>query len=253
LENKAGQNGAGELFLELSSETRLSILRELNANNLKTQEIANRENLTATEAVRQLQRLADASLARRNPDGAYAITGYGKTILQLSKHLEFLFRNKEYFSTHDLSQIPSRFVSRIGELANARLSMDTMETMDAGQRILREAEEFAWGLGEGHIPELMIPVMNGQVRKGLEMKFVTPESLIQNNSSAQNVEIRGLGYIPAVIVLTEKEAAICFRFSEGRVDYAGFIGKDEAFLDWTKDLFLYYWDKARRYPIPKID
>jgi hypothetical protein len=33
---------------------------------------------------------------------------------------------------------------------------------------------------------------------------------------------------------------------DGRVDYAGFIGKDEIFLNWVKDLFLYYWGKGKR-------
>jgi len=46
--------------------------------------------------------------------------------------------------------------------------------------------------------------------------------------------------------LLKKEAAICFRLVEGRMDYAGFCGKDSIFLNWVKDLFLYYWDKGKR-------
>jgi predicted transcriptional regulator len=49
------------------------------------------------------------------------------------------------------------------------------------------------------------------------------------------------------MAITEKEAFLCFRFIEGRVDYAGFFGKDLAFLNWVKDLFLYYWNKGKRY------
>jgi hypothetical protein len=30
------------------------------------------------------------------------------------------------------------------------------------------------------------------------------------------------------------------------MDYAGFVGKDPAFLNGVKDLFLFYWDKGKR-------
>ena len=62
----------------------------------------------------------------------------------------------------------------------------------------------------------------------------------------KNVEIRGLSDIPAVIALTEKRAGVCFRETRGRVDYVGFFGDDPVFLNWVKDLFLYYWDLAKK-------
>jgi predicted transcriptional regulator len=30
------------------------------------------------------------------------------------------------------------------------------------------------------------------------------------------------------------------------MDYAGFFGKHPDFINWVKDLFLYYWEKAKR-------
>ena len=162
------KDGVAKLFLDFASESRLSMLHELEIRNLKTQEIANLGNLSATEAVRQLQRLTEALLIQRRTDGSYAITEYGKTMMQLSRSFEFVFKYKEYFSKHDFLQIPFQFVSRIGELSKTKLSMDTMESMDRGERILSEAKQFAWGIGEGHVPESMIPIMNEHLRKGVE-------------------------------------------------------------------------------------
>jgi predicted transcriptional regulator len=48
------------------------------------------------------------------------------------------------------------------------------------------------------------------------------------------------------MAITEKEAVINFRFIEGRVDYAGFFGNAPEFLSYVKDLFLYYWNKAKQ-------
>ena len=113
-------DGLDKLLFELASESRLGILRELQAKNLKMQEAARRLDLTATDAFRQLQRLSEASLIRRQPDGSYSITEYGRLVLQSTSSLELLEKHKEYFLTHDLLSLPGQFVNRIGELSHAQ-------------------------------------------------------------------------------------------------------------------------------------
>jgi predicted transcriptional regulator len=242
--------GIEKLFFELASESRLGILRELQMENLKMQEIARRLDVTATEAFRQLQRLSKARLVQRQPEGTFAITQYGKLVLQLSSSLNFVFKHKNYFSTHDVWRLPYQFVNRIGELSQTHLIMDTMESINKGVQMFLEAEQFAWGLVEhGRGPELMIPVMNERVRKGVKVKMLTPESFLSTAippAKVPNYEVRGLSDIPAIMAVTEKEAAVYFSLVGGRMDYAGFHGKDPIFLNWVKDLFLYYWDKGKR-------
>ena len=127
-------DGLDKLLFELASESRLGILRELQAKNLKMQEAARRLDLTATDAFRQLQRLSEASLIRRQPDGSYSITAYGRLVLQSTSSLEFLEKHKEYFLTHDLLSLPSQFVNRIGELSHANLNMDSMENINRSEQ-----------------------------------------------------------------------------------------------------------------------
>ncbi len=103
-------SGVEKLFFELASETRLDILRELKNENLKMQEIARRIDVTATEAFRQLERLSNALLVQKQPDGTFALADYGKLVFQLSSSLEFTSKHKEYFSTHDVTRLPIQFV-----------------------------------------------------------------------------------------------------------------------------------------------
>ena len=128
--------------------------------------------------------------------------------------------------------------------------MDTVETLNKAQRAFIEAEEYGWGIAEGTIPEQMGPIMDEVIRKGVKLRFLIPETRLPTSSSppppVKNVEMRGLLDLPAIVVLTEKEGAVCFRQVGGRVDYAGFFGKDPTFLNWVKDLFLYYWDEGKR-------
>jgi predicted transcriptional regulator len=242
--------GIEKLFFELASESRLSILRELQNENLKMQEIARRLDVTATEAFRQLQRLSEALLVQKQPDGTFAIAEYGKLVLQLSSSLEFVSKHKDYFSTHDIMRLPLQFVNRLGELSQANLSTDTVENLNKGERAFTEAEEYGWGIAEGTVPEHMGPIMNEQIQKGVQFKFLIPENRLSANISPpatpKNLEGRGLSDLPAIVVLTEKLAGVCFLQVGGRVDYAGFFGKDPIFLNWVKDLFLYYWDKGKR-------
>ena len=226
--------GIEKLFFELASESRLSILRELQKENLKMQEIARRLDVTATEAFRQLERLSAASLVRKQSDGMFTLAEYGKLVLQLSSSLEFASKHKEYFSTHDVMRLPLQFVNRLGELSQASLTTDMIENLNRAERAYVEAEQFGWGIAEGTIPERMGPIMDEQIRKGLKLRFLIPETRLPTSAPPQ---IRGLPDLPAIVVLTEKEGTVCFRQVGGRMDYAGFFGKHPTFLNWVKDLF----------------
>jgi predicted transcriptional regulator len=242
--------GLEKLFFELASESRLNILQILQKKNLKMQDIARSLDVTATEAFRQLERLSAASLVQRQPDGTFTLAPYGKLVLQLSTALEFSSKHREYFSTHDLMGLPPQLLNRLGELAEASLVMDTVENFNRTERALLEAEEYSWGIAEGTIPEHMAPLMVEQLQKGVKMRFILPEKRLQaadmNMQTPKNLETRTLPDIPAIVVLTEKIAGVCFRQIGGRVDYAGFFGADAAFHFWAKDLFLYYWEKGKR-------
>ncbi|MGY5854918.1 MAG: ArsR family transcriptional regulator [Candidatus Thorarchaeota archaeon] len=238
-------DGLAKIFFELASENRLGILKELRSSMLKTQDIARKMDVTPTEAVRQLQRLSDAGLIQRQPDGTYLISPFGKLVLQLSSSIEFISHHQDYFSNHDIFQLPIQLVNRIGEVSNANLVMDTIENLNTGQRIMMDATEFAYGIAEGHIPELMGPIMDKKIREGFQIKMLIPTSMLTKNKLPPNVEIRGLSEIPLGMVLTESAAVVTFRLVNGKFGYAGFSGTNPMFLDWVRDLFLYYWEEAR--------
>lgn len=239
-----------KLLFELASESRLGILRELQKGNVKMQEIARRMDVTATEAFRQLERLSSALLVQRKPDGTFALAEYGKLVLQLSSSLEFVSKYKDYFSIHDVMRLPAQFANRLGELSQANLVMDMIESLNKGEHAFIEAEEYGWAIAEGTVPERMGPIMDERIRKGIKLRFLIPETRFPTSTTpslpVKNLEMRSLPDIPAIIILTEKEGAVCFRQVGGRVDYAGFFGKNPAFLDWVKDLFQYYWDRGKR-------
>jgi len=245
-----GEEGLEKLFFELASENRLGILHELQKGNLRMQQIARRLGVTPTEAFRQLERLSETSLVQKRPDGTFTLTEYGKQVLQISTSLALISKHREYFSTHELMKLPSQFVSRLGELSGAELETDAIETINRGAGAFARAKQYIWGLGEGTIPEHMVPVMNQQVQRGIEVKMLISGSRVPTSESLpmapKNVETRVLTDCPVMIALTEKDAVVAFRLVGGKEDYAAFAGGDQVFHDWVRDLFLYYWDRGKR-------
>ena len=111
------EDGLDRLFFELPSESRLGILRELLTKNLRMQEVARRIDLTDTETCRQLQRLSDARLVQKQPDGTYSLTAYAKLVLNISSPMDFVSKFKEYFLEHEALSLPCEFRARFVELS----------------------------------------------------------------------------------------------------------------------------------------
>ncbi|XHH09120.1 MAG: helix-turn-helix transcriptional regulator [Candidatus Bathyarchaeia archaeon] len=238
-----------KLFFELASESRLSILRLLQKETLKMQEIARRLNVTATEVFRQLERLSTAGLVKRQPDGAFTISDYGKLVLQASSTLDFISTHRDYFSSHNVMLLPAQFVNRLGELSGAKLSLDTIANLNRAEQAYVKAKSFGFGIAEGTIPEHMAPKMEQKMLEGLKFKFLVPQNRLpkpEEPIKTANVGICGITELPLILVLTEEFGCVCFLQSDGKVDYSGFFWDDATFLGWVRDVFNYYWDKATK-------
>ena len=244
-----GQERIERLYFELASESRLGILNELSKQDGKMREIARKLELTTTEAFRQLQRLNEALLVQKKPEGTYSITEYGLLVLQFSAFFEFIHNHREYFSTHNVRRLPYQFLNRIGELSKAEFKSNMMENINGAERVAREAEKYMWGGGIEQPMSIRATLLEG-ISKGVKYKFLFPKRFIPKELTipglAQAAEIRSMEDLPFNVAMSEKEAGISFQLSDGRADYVSFVGKDPVFVNWVKDLFLYYWDKGNR-------
>ncbi len=165
------EEGIEKLFFELASESRLSILREINRQKGKMREIARKLNLSTTDTFRQLQRLNDAMLVQKQNDGNYGITQYGIFVLRSSNNLEFLFKYRPFFSSHDFNRLPSQFLDRIGELSKAEFSSDTMASINVVQRIIREADKYMW-TGVAEQPLSIRHILVESIPRDVKYKFL---------------------------------------------------------------------------------
>jgi predicted transcriptional regulator len=251
LENSEGLD---RVFYELASESRLSILRELLTKNFKMQELARKLDLTDTEAFRQLQRLSEALLIQKQPDGGYAITQYGKLLMKFSRSFEFAFKFRKCLLTRDVWRIPEPFIERLGELAESSLSMDAIEMVNRAELLIKSAEKYLWIMSDKPMNLLSAEITGRFQKSPFAIKFLFDERSLHYYQNAQEIkgvfEKRVIPFLPVTMLITEKVAGINLLSIDGRADNAIFYGKDLTFLKWATDLFLYYWEQGKRcYPV----
>ena len=242
------QVGLDKLFFELASESRLGILFELQTKNLKMQEVAQKLSLTHTEVFRQLQRLSEALLIQKKPEGTYAITQNGKLLLELSRSFEFVSRFRQSLLSRDLERIPYQFINRLGELSQAKLSMDTNEMINNAEQLILGAEKYLWLIGQRPLSSLNQKV-DEVSQKGVQVKLLFDENsrkFYDNIPEKRNFEKRVVPTIPAIMLINEKMAGINILPTDKRGDSMVLYGSDPKLLKWADDLFLYFWEQGKR-------
>ncbi len=240
--------GLEKLFFELASESRLSILYELQASDLRMQEIARRLKITDTETSRQLLRLSEASLIQKQPDGTYSVTQYGKLLLQFSRSFEFALKFKQSLLTRDIWRLPQPFIDSLGELSQTNSTTGTIEALNYMESLISEAEKFLFCIVDRPIHAINAKAIE-KIKAGVTTRAVFEERNLQYYQKIPETkglfEKKIINQIPATMLISEKSAAINLISIDSRGDIALFYGSDPQFLGWARDLFDYYWEKGK--------
>jgi predicted transcriptional regulator len=109
----------GEVFLELASGMRRSILIALDGKKLKLSQLAESLDMTIQESHRQFARLANAGLLRKDSEGLLSLTACGKIVAKQIPCFDFLERNELYFRDHSFGELPLKFIQRLAALNNS--------------------------------------------------------------------------------------------------------------------------------------
>jgi predicted transcriptional regulator len=241
------QEGIEKLFFELASESRMSILLKLHERSWKMRELGESLDLTTTEAFRQLQRLSKASFVSKNVDGSYSLTPFGKLVLFLSPSFEFIFKHKQYFLEHDIWQLPSEFIFRIGELNRGILKTELSEVVKLIEEMIKDAEDHIWTLTR-QVFAVHARAIEERFQEGVKFRSLHPKGMIPTEIDYAEfkhyIERRYLPKISEVVVVTEKEAMLALPLMDGNLDFAAFFGKDSNFKKWVADLYMHYWEQG---------
>lgn len=251
-------------MFELSSEDRLRILQQLRKQATNVTNLSKKLNLTTQESSRHVSRLSDVGLTQKDSSGAYNLTIYGKLILKQLEGLAFASKNRTYFASHSLTNIPSDFVRRIGDLTASTYVNDISAAFFKVERLMQEAQEYIWAITD-HYMVSTLPLWKELCDREVKTRNIEAESWVvpleikekarslpwyqKATSEAREtglLEERLLKRLDVYLYMSEKEVAVIgFPLSQGTFDYLGFTSRDKESRKWCGDLFEYYWKKAR--------
>ncbi len=223
---------------------------ELQKNKLKLSHLSRKLNLTVTETSRHLQRLSEAMLIQKKANGLYELTQFGRLALFLLEDLSFVSQHRDFFLEYNVSGIPNQLIDRFGELEGAVYVVEALRNLEEGEKRIREAQELVWILSDDVLTNTIPPLME-KVKAPFDLRIILPEgkfppeSVSQLPSTASGIQKRVLPKVDVLVVMTENYAFLSLPNAGSRIDYTGFHGRDAKFLEWCKDLFLYYWEKAK--------
>lgn len=228
----------------------MAILQGLRAGRARPSRVAKDQDMSDAEAARQLQRLAEANLIRRDADGLYGITPFGRLVLSQLAGLGFISKHSAYFAEYDTSVIPDELVGRFGELSEGKVGDNPMENFEEVGEAIREAKRLTWVLIDQRV-EREISVLGGKARADFDLRLLAPESAMLPDgratipSKAPGVQKRVLEPVNVTVIVTEKRAGFGLPDFNGRLHHASISGDDPRLIGWCRDLFLHYWEKGK--------
>ncbi|MGH9965366.1 MAG: helix-turn-helix domain-containing protein [Nitrososphaeraceae archaeon] len=112
----------------MASETRCSILISLANKPAKLSSLARGLNITAQEAFRNINRLAEAGLVKKwgrgdvinitHNNSTFHLTEVGRLLIKEIPYFVVLRKHQEFLKEHTFKDIPDKFVQRMGVLQN---------------------------------------------------------------------------------------------------------------------------------------
>jgi len=259
-------NSLSEVFMELAGESRYSILLKLEKQKSRAAQMAKELNLTIQETHRNTVRLAEAGLIKKDSDGFFLLTPYGRILVSQLASFGFLNKYKEYFGEHFPSDLAPKFLQRMGNLRNCELIQGNFAIVDKWLSLAEDAKEYL-RIMTSQIPPEFFKLKVSKAKKGLKIFLIHGENTIAPKGFKKELTSAGLRKlisegvykrkmikkIQTMMVMNEKRGILFFPDSKGEPDmYYAFIGEDPEFLEWCIDYFDNIWDKAGTYDVSKI-
>ncbi len=262
-----------EIFLELASSQRLSIIFMISYRRLKLSALAKSLNLTIQEVHRNTNRLVDAGLIEKNSEGVFFLTTFGNAIIKQLSIFDFLSSNKNYFSDHRIGDIPMKFVQRIGALNGGKLISGIVSIIESWKRLYDESSEYIYGI----LPQIPLELIQSVIPKvkneGVKFNYILPKNAIvpkirsdlQKSSGYADllkqgiVERKMIDKIEVAVVLNEKQATVMFPTLKGEADMNYMFSNndiksnnDGLFHEWCVDFFRYCWYNSKPFDERKL-
>ena len=247
----------------LNSEKRKNVLLLLMEGEKSREEIKTSLNVTSTALIPQIKKLKEHGLVIQNGD-YYILTNMGKVLvanmLPLLSAVDVFEENRNYWLNRDLNGIPESMLKRFGELGNCIIIEPDLNYLFEFPKEFSEnisKSSYVMAFNAYFHPEYPA-LYSSLAEKGIDFSLITTNSVhermekdysedvskfmsFENTQMLVSDENTGL----ATLVSTDRFLFLCFFNKEGQYDHTILMSFDRNALQWSKELFSYFKDKAK--------
>jgi predicted transcriptional regulator len=246
------------LFMELASDTRRAMLQKLDVGELKLSKLASDLDLTIQEAHRNILRLSKLGMVEKTSANSFAISSFGKFIINQLTPFEFLLKNEDYFKKHTAGELSTKFIERLGSLKNSTRVCGVGPVLERWKKMGKEAKSRI-KIITNHYPLDVFETFASKAKEGVEISHIFGQNIEIPKSRDEMLKKVGwtklisngivkrkmLKTVQVGVTITEKEACVFFPDLEGQTDLlSGFFSNDAQFSEWCNDFFNYQWERA---------
>ncbi|MFW9878454.1 MAG: helix-turn-helix transcriptional regulator [Candidatus Thorarchaeota archaeon] len=254
-----------DLLFEFSNKDRYNVLKTLYNESKKHSQLQRELNIPGSEVSRHLKRLNEKNLIIKNTNNKYIITNIGKIFIRMIDIFEVSLSHKTFLNSHDIISIPVHLIFQLGKLKDLDFGDKTMENMEIFENLVKDSSKFLYAITDQYQKSLLKEAEKKMNEQVIDIKALIDKNLVKTYRVPEEwsqlfkepdifyeklkifENIRLLKEIPFSLVVSDK-GAILFLNKEGEIDYSQcLIDNHESFINWTKELFEFYWKKGKPY------
>ena len=223
---------------------------------------------TKSEVSRNISRLVEAGLIKKEVDRTYSLSNYGKTVCTQIPSLTFGLINRSFFEKHDFGNMPIQFIQRLGALQENNTIKGYVRVIEKWKNVHKNAEKYIYNiLSEVSYDSDIVNTVESKLKNNIKIKSIFAENAIipderkkifEKKNFAKYVrndvlERRMLKNISIGILLNEKEACVIFPNNNGNPDIEHmFYSTNSDFHQWCVDFFNYSWNDSGSFQESKL-
>ena len=113
------------------------------------------------EVHRNVNRLSEAGIIDKDSSGSFFLTTFGNIIIKHISTFGFLSRNRSYFSEHILSDLPMKFVQRIGSLDDSEYVNGFVAVLELWKKLYDSSSEYIYAM----LPQIPFELIEAVISK----------------------------------------------------------------------------------------
>jgi predicted transcriptional regulator len=249
------------LLFEFSHKERYNVLKSLYNEGKRHTQLQHELEIPGSEVSRHLKRLNEKRLVAKDINNEYQITNIGKIFVKMMDIIEVSLVHQEFFNSHEITSIPFFLIIQLGKLEDVEFGNKTMENMEIFENLVKNSEEFLYAITDQYQKSLLKEAENKMRNKSIKIRALVDRNLLKSYNIPDGwsklfedpkiffkemmENIRILEKIKISLIVSDK-GAILFLSKEGEIDYSQcLIDNHKSFINWTKELFEWYWTKGR--------